>query len=290
MWGLAMNLVDQIPLATTIKHVRRNQKVELDHVGFAGHSLELMSAEWRRLGFRTTQPDELRRLDADGAVQALGQRSCHIVFERGYIELTEVATPAPEHHLAPWLERGAGLHILAFGVADLQRWRESLAGSSAAFYPSAGERLSPSMTATRHIDYGTHHGDARFRWCMRDARDTPWALECIVQHLTPELVHQQAVQDHPNGALALTAVGLQCPDPEATRQDHRALYGFQPEGAIQEVRYGAGPVARCSMIEVALRDLAGWRCFGVEHAVSPDGAVEVALTSAPGCTLRLVQA
>lgn len=237
-------------------------------MGFAGDSLEAMRAEWQRLGFSPTEPQELRRIEPDGTVHSLGQRSCHIVFEQGYIELTEVALPAPQHHLAPWLVRGPGLHILALGVDDLARWRESLPARGA-----AAVRLSPLMTATRRIDYGTSRGEAGFRWCMREASETPWGLECIVQHLTSELVYQQAVQRHSNGARALRRVTLQCPDPLATRAVHQALYGLVPEAMI----HVAGPVARCSVLEVASVDRV-------------DGPLDIPLLSAPGCTLRLVAA
>lgn len=268
MWGLAMGLVDQILQPTTIDGVWGNQKVGLDHVGFAGDSLEVMRAEWQRLGFAPTEPEDLRRVAHDGTTSSLGQRSCHIVLEQGYIELTEVAQPAPQHHLAPWLSRGPGLHILALGVGDLEAWRASLPSSV-----SAAVQLSPSMSATRRIAYGSRQGEAGFRWCMREARETPWALECIVQHLTPELVHQPAVQGHPNGARALKAVTLQCPEPAATREVHDALYGLAP-GVLNHV---AGRVACCSVLEVALAD----------HAMGPR---DIPLVSAPGCTLRLVAA
>ena len=268
MWGLAIALVDQIRKRSTIAGVARNQKVVLDHVGFAGGALETMRAEWQSLGFSPTEPQELRKVAADGSVSSTGQRSCHIVFESGYIELTEVVMPAPQHHLAPWLARGPGLHILAFGVDDLQAWRESLA-----LRETAAARLSPAMAATRRIDYGPRRGEAGFLWCMREATETPWALECIVQHLTPELVHQSAVQRHPNGAQALRHVTLQCRDPHATRALHQALYGLAPE-AMSHV---AGPRACCSMLEVALADLAA-------------APVDIPLESAPGCTLRFVAA
>lgn len=263
-----MCLVDQIRQVTTIDGVRRNQKVRLDHVGFAGPSLEAMCAEWQTLGFSPTEPEALRRVGEDGVARSLGQRSCHIVFESGYIELTEVAMPAPAHHLAPWLKRGAGLHILAFGTDELAAWRESLASEGA---KAVG--LSPVMMATRRIAYGARHGEAGFRWCMREASETPWALECIVQHLTPELVHQQAVQRHPNGARALRAVTLQCPDSHAVRQMHDLLYGLSPT----VLSHTAGPVARCSVLEVAVTDFA-------------ERTREIPLASAPGCTLRLVPA
>lgn len=264
-----MGLVEQIPAATTIDLVSRNQNIRLDHVGFTGGALEAMRAEWQSLGFCPTEPEELRAVDRDGTSKSLGQRSCHIVLQQGYIELTEIVSPSPQHHLAPWLAKGAGLQILAFGVDDIASWHEIRGGAS----------FSPVMTATRHVAYGDRHGEARFLWCMREPRETPWALECVVEHLTPELVHQGAVEQHPNGASALVGVTLQCPEPDVAARQFASLYGLGPSS----IRCAGGVVAHCTIVEIAVADLAAWQRRA--------GAVttEIALATAPGCRLRLVQ-
>ncbi|MFM8479914.1 MAG: VOC family protein [Gammaproteobacteria bacterium] len=169
----------------------------LDHVGFAGPDLDAMRAEWRELGFDPTPPQALVAVNAAGDKVDLHQRSAHIMLERGYIELTEVRE-ARGHHLAPWLARGSALCIVAYGSKDLRSWRAQCSEPG----------MSEVMTASRAIEYGEHHGDARFLWCMRDPARTPAALECVVEHLTPQLVFQPAVQRHRNGARALHDVQI----------------------------------------------------------------------------------
>jgi len=69
-------------------------------------------------------------------------------------------------------------------------------------------RMFAVMTASRTIEYGENHGEARFLWCMRDPARTPGALECVVEYLTPALVFQPAVQFDRNGAGALCGVEI----------------------------------------------------------------------------------
>jgi len=169
----------------------------LDHVGFAGPDLDTLCAEWRELGFEPTPPQALVAVTEAGEKVDLQQRSAHIMLEHGYIELTEVREIAG-HHLARWLSRGPALCIVAYGSKDLRSWRAQCSEPG----------MSAVMTASRTIEYGEHHGEARFLWCMRDLARTPAALECVVEHLTPALVFQPAVQRHRNGARALRGVEI----------------------------------------------------------------------------------
>lgn len=260
-----------------------DHKIQLDHVGFAGASLEAMRQEWQSLGFAPTEPKPLRSVDQQGRAIELDQYSCHVMLARGYIELTEVAE-ARGHHLEPWLGRGPGLHILAFGTTAIDTWRAR----------QAGEEYSAVMTAARHIDYGSRNGEARFRWCMRDAKRTPWALECLVEHLTPELVHQDVVEQHRNGAQALRLITLESPQPAALQAEFARLYGVGSD-VIECV---LGEESRCRAIEIAVADLSAWsathdaesRASGGARRLTSSGAFEIALKTAPGSRVRLVQA
>ena len=234
----------------------------LDHVGFAGPDLEAMRLEWQRLGFLPTLPQALHAVADAGEVADLGQWSCHVMLESGYIELTEVRRPTPGHHLAPWLARGPGLCIIAYGTADIRAWHAACGDPA----------ISAVMTATRHIDYGergTLRGEALFRWCMRDPASTPAALECVVEHMTPDLVFQSGVQQHPNSVHALRRVQV-----SADRVIALELLVRDP-AALR------GCLAR-----------SGFRWADVApDADGPDeSGVEVELATAPGCALRFFAA
>ncbi len=266
MCGLAMGVVEQIRRGTTIgcsfPSEPRGMPMlgqVLDHVGFVGPDLQAMRAEWQRLGFQPTLPQALRAVDSTGEVADLGQRSCHVMLEHGYVELTEVRSDAKDHHLAPWLARGPGLCIVAYGVPDAEAWRAD-----------CGEpTMSAVMTATRDIDYGVPgslRGAARFRWCMRDPALTPMALECVVEHCSPELVFQPAVQRHPNAVCALR--GLQ------VRDGRIAVVEFLTRDldALRACLAGAG-VAREETVQTAVDG-------------PPQTVIETPLATATGCRLR----
>lgn len=204
----------------------------LDHLGFVARDVAYVRAAWQRLGFEPTQPRPLLGVGADGAPVPLGQTSCHVVLEAGYVELTAVAGDDPAHHLARYRRRYEGLHILAFGCDDAGLARERVA--------AAGLRVTPVMSARRAIDYGTRHGDARFRWFMLDAAEAPEALVCGVEHETPELVFQPEVSRHPNGAIALEGTTLVVESPEAFAARYAAVTGVQPAGPPERLRFDLG--------------------------------------------------
>ncbi len=168
----------------------------LDHAGFAARRLDGLCRQLRDSGFAPTAPQPLLGRDAAGQAVDLGQRSAHCVFRRTYVEVT--ATSAAVNHLQPFLSRYEGLHILALRAADLDRVRARLA--------AAGFAPTPVQLATRYVNYGERHGEARFRWFMLPAVVMPEALVCVVENLSPELVYQAAVCEHPNGTSDLRAV------------------------------------------------------------------------------------
>lgn len=204
----------------------------LDHLGLVVRDLEPTREAWRRLGFAPTVPKPLLGVGADGAPVPLGQASCHVVFEAGYVELTAVAGDDPAHHLARYRGRYEGLHILAYGADDVARVRERAA--------AAGLAVTPVMQARRAIEYGARRGDARFRWCMLEAAQSPEALVCVVEHETPELVFQPEVTAHPNGAIALEGAVLVVEAPGALAARHEALTGARARGTAGRLRFDLG--------------------------------------------------
>ena len=171
----------------------------LDHVGLVAPELDALVARYRALGFSPTEPRPLLRLDpATGASLPIGQSSAHVVFESGYVELTQIDSASRDHHLAPLVQRHFGLHILALGVDEITAAHERCT--------SAGVPVRAPARASRAIEYGSRHGEARFEWFMLEPAASPEGLLCLVRHETPGLVHQREVESHPNGAVALEGV------------------------------------------------------------------------------------
>jgi catechol 2,3-dioxygenase-like lactoylglutathione lyase family enzyme len=78
--------------------------------------------------------------------------SAHLVFESGYVELPQLSMPSPGHHLATWVSRHFGLHILAFGVEDIDAAHERCV--------AAGLPVRSPAHASRAVEYGARHGEA----------------------------------------------------------------------------------------------------------------------------------
>lgn len=273
---------------------------QLDHVGVVGRDLGRLRYDFARLGFRLTEPRTLMARDPQGGLRSLGQSSCHAVFARGYLELSAVETDDPGHHLAAWLPRGPGLRILALGQEDLAARRARCL--------EAGLDPLPVSHAAREIRYGSRHGEARFDWFMLQADGTPEGLVCFVHNLTPELVYQPEVQQHPNGAVALSAVTLRVDDLAAWTGRYRRLLGVEPgSGAghsvfelaagqsieLVEARSGEGTAPEMSGFAVTVASIATTRGWLEQEDVpyETDGdRLRIATAQASGCQVDLVPA
>ena len=251
----------------------------LDHVGLVATDLSALRAAWARLGFAPTEPKPLLGRDpATGASVPLGQESCHVVLDGGYVELTAVAAGV-RNHLDPWRVRGPGLHILALGTADAPAERARQA--------AAGLAVTPVMHASRAIEYGERHGAAEFAWFMLDVAQSPELLVCTVEHRTPALVFQPTVQRQPNGATALESVLLVVADPVREAGRFHGLFGGEREATADGVRC----VADGECLELVSPAAFAARYPGVErHAVPGAGAMTIRCRDLAALRARLAEA
>ena len=146
----------------------------LDHVGVVAHDLPALAAAYERLGFTLTP----RARYADGRI---GNR-CGML--RGsYIELLAVVDPnARSVTLERFLARYAGVHILAFGMADEQSAMERLhrAGIQQA-------TLSRSMRPLDDADPGGRTAE----FVVIQTPEQPEGRFNLVRHLTPDVLWQE---------------------------------------------------------------------------------------------------
>lgn len=271
----------------------------LDHVGFVGSDLGAMRRTFVQLGFSPTEPRPLMRRDsASGALVPLDQWSCHLVFERGYIELSSVQASDATHHLSAYRAREPQLQILALATDALHIARDQVV--------SAGLRASEAQWAAREIAYGSRRGEARFHWFMLDPADSPEGLVCFVHNATPELVYQPEIQRHPIGARALTALAVVLPTRAAAESASARFARLQPragaaasgrllvldmEAAVEvfgaSIRSATGAFAA---IAVEVADIEAAAALLRRHDVPFDaraGAIRVPPLHAAGATLCL---
>jgi catechol 2,3-dioxygenase-like lactoylglutathione lyase family enzyme len=196
----------------------------LDHVGLVAPGLDALVIRYRALGFAPTEPRPLLRVEpATGERLPIGQSSAHVVFESGYVELTQIDSASRDHHLAPWVGRHFGLHILALGVEDITAAHERCT--------SAGVPVRAPARASRAIEYGSRHGEARFEWFMLEPAASTEGLLCLVRHETPGWVHQREVEFHPNGAVALEGVYIVTAEPQDVERRLAVVTGAPPAEA-----------------------------------------------------------
>lgn len=163
----------------------------LDHVGVVSHDLQVLAAQYERLGFTLTP---LAR-QADGRI---GNRCA--MLKHCYIELLAVVGPnARSTTLERFLARYAGVHILAFAIADeaIELARLQRAGIDAA----AASQLE------RLVDDADPAG-VKARFGLIQLPGQPEARINLVRHHTPDALWRAEFLRHANHAATLVEVEI----------------------------------------------------------------------------------
>ncbi len=192
--------------------------VALDHVGVVTDDLHVLVEQYQQLGFMLTP---LSR-QADGRI---GNRCA--MLRRSYIELLAVVDPkASSATLDRFLQRYAGIHIMAFSIDDP---RSALARLRRAGIEACTSQLS------RAID-DMHPAGGRARFALIQTQEQPEGRINLVHHLTPEVLWQERFLMHANHAESLDAVVIVVAEPADTAARFSRLVGCavvpDPEGGF----------------------------------------------------------
>lgn len=196
----------------------------LDHLGVCARELGPLVAAYQKLGFALSpiaQQSGKRRPDLP--VERFGTGNRCAFLRHGYIELLAILDPSLfDNQLGSFLDRYAGLHILALGVADAEA---NLARMQAAGIPIPG---------VAWLERPVEAGDPRrARFARLPLPDAPEGRIQLIQHMTPELVWQPRWMDHANKADALLALVMAAENPAETATRFSRLSGvpFEPDPA-----------------------------------------------------------
>lgn len=191
----------------------------LDHAGLAGPDLAGLHAQYEALGFTLTPlARQSGRLRADGPVVPWGTANRCAMLRHGYIELLGIVdAAAPANGLDGFLQRYAGLHILALGVADED--------AALARLRRAGLDVPGVLHLHRPVDSADPNG-LQARFARLPLPDAPEGRIQLIRHLTPEAIWQERFMRHPNGAVALDAVVLAVAEPAKTAARLSRLAGM----------------------------------------------------------------
>jgi catechol 2,3-dioxygenase-like lactoylglutathione lyase family enzyme len=179
----------------------------LDHVGIAVRDLERAADLYRRLGFTLAERGYHTQPSATpgGAPERVGTGNYCMMLRHGYLELIGITEPALyEGRLRADLARYEGLHIVAFGCDD--------ARAAVAELRRNGATAAEIRSLNRPIEERGASGLAAFA-IIELIADLPEAYFFAIQQLTPALLWQPHLLDHPNGARSLRRVTVCVDDP-----------------------------------------------------------------------------
>jgi hypothetical protein len=192
------------------------EEIFLDHVGHFVRDPKAASRALARAGFAPTpvsvqtQPDP-----AGGAPRLTGTGNVTAMLGRGYVEVLFKTADTPlGQELDAAMARYAGVHLVAFGVADAagahQRLRQN------------GFRVRPLVDMQRPVETGGEPGSAAFTVARLEPGEMPEGRIQLLTHRSEQMVWQPRWLAHPNGAAGLTSVTIAVSDVgEATQRFER---------------------------------------------------------------------
>jgi catechol 2,3-dioxygenase-like lactoylglutathione lyase family enzyme len=198
--------------------------MELDHVGVTVGDLDAAAQSYTRLGFNLT-PRSLHSgsLRPGGPVEPWGSGNHCAMFRDGYLEIQGITDPALYSPAKQSLARYEGAHIVAINCPD-----------AAAAYELAharGAAVSPPIRLERQASYGENNETTRlaqFDLVYADRAHYAEARFLIIKHLTPDVLWQAWLLDHPNGAIALDETWICAADPLEASRRVAPLFGVEP--------------------------------------------------------------
>lgn len=195
-----------------------NPVIGLDHCIIAVEDLDAARQDYEKLGF-TAAPlgDHQNRATANHC----------LMFPETYLELLGVNEPQnPDGGLRDAISaRGEGLHRLALGTHDADAVKEQV--------EALGVRTEGPNDLARPSK--EPEGMVRFRNLFLQPEDLAGVPVFICGHKTPELMRNERLTTHANGANRFAGVTAIVGDPKSTAQALAKLFG---EASVRETGYG----------------------------------------------------
>jgi Glyoxalase-like domain len=202
------DLSDAAQTTQTRRQLPVGHEIFLDHLGHYVRDAEAAGRALRRVGFAPTPISIQSDKDpASGGLIATGTGNITAMFARGYMEVMFKTSDSPlvgEFDAA--LVRRAGLHIVAFSVADAAAARGRLA--------SAGFLVRDLVRMQRPVNTENGPDIAAFTIARVEASIMPEGRIQILTHHTEHTVWQPRWLSHPNGVCELIDVVIAVGDVE----------------------------------------------------------------------------
>jgi len=170
--------------------------LSLDHVGAIAHDLDAAAARWQQLGF-TLSPVSRQRGAVPGQKEMQPWASANrcAIFRKGYIEQIGIVDRQAFNPWQRFLARFEGLHLAALRCSNAEQTFERL--------KSVAPFLDPPIARERKLMYRGEERTMRFRNIFSRDAACPEARYIVIEHQTPELLWQEELLTHENGAYGL---------------------------------------------------------------------------------------
>lgn len=188
----------------------------LDHVGLCARDPRPLWESYERLGFALSPvAQQSGKRSPDGPVEPFGSGNRCAFLRHGYIELLGILDPALfANAVDRFVARYAGMHILAFGMEDIE-------GNLARL-----RRGGLEIPGIAWLERPVEQGGPIARFARLPFPDAPEGRLQLIRHMTPELVWDPRWMGHRNGAEALEGAILAVADPAETTARLSRLTGL----------------------------------------------------------------
>jgi hypothetical protein len=223
-------------------------EVFLDHTAFFVPAIDAAASALERCGFRLTPFTVQANREGDATVPSGTGNRC-AMLRNGYLELLTATSDTPlSAQLRERIADHAGLHLAAFASADAAAEHRRLA--------AAGFPTLPLVDMRRPVKSPGGDDFARFTIARIAHGTMPEGRAQFLTHHTAALVWLPDMLDHPNSAVALSALWVADDDP-AEPAARYARFAGRPaclEGAVTTIALDRGRLhfATPAYLEAAL--------------------------------------
>ena len=223
-------------------------EIFLDHLAHFVRDADAASRAFARCGFAPTPVSIQVSPDPAGGVSPTGTGNVTAMFTRGYVEVLFKTSDTPlAREFDAALDHRAGLHLVAFAVADAAQAHRRLAAD--------GFAVRPLVNMSRPVDTETGPGTAAFTIARVEPGVMPEGRIQMLTHHTEQTVWQRRWLKHPNSAIGLIDVMIAVADVAEAAQRFARFTGRAatptPGGAL--IRLDRGGVCLVSHDRVSER-------------------------------------
>lgn len=186
-------------------------EIFLDHVAHFVRDAKAASEALVRCGFAPTPISIQVSPDPAGGARPTGTGNVTVMFERGYAEILFKTADTPlARELDDAIARHAGMHLVAFAVADAAKSHQRLAAD--------GFRVRELVNMARPVETEAGPDKAAFTIARVEPGVMPEGRIQMLTHHTERAVWQNRWLTHPNSTVGLIDVVIAVADVDAAAQ------------------------------------------------------------------------